>query len=103
MDEKNYSYSEKAANWWAEKIREEIGNHVPGISSFEELLEKEIRNLNGRKGSLTISTYRTRSVLLEKVARLSHLPVELPKGYEMKILVDSVSVYNFHGTLVASF
>ena len=103
MEEKNYSYSEKAANWWANKVREEIGEHVPGIGFFEELLEKEIRRLNSKKGSLTISTYRTRNILLESVARSSHLPVDLPGGYEMKILVDSVSVYNCQGLLVATF
>lgn len=103
MKNENYTYSEKAANWWANKIIEELGNHVPGISFFEELLEKEIRCLNNRKGSLTISTYRTRSLLLDRIAVLSNLNVEIPKGYEMKILVDSVSVYNFQGTLVANF
>lgn len=102
MNELNYSYSQKAANWWANKIREEMGDHIPKLASFEEILEKKIRLLNSKNGSLTISTYRTRNELLDDAASASSLPVDIPKGYEMKIIIDSIVVYNSHGFLVYS-
>lgn len=103
MEEKNYSYSEMAAKWWANKVRTSTTDFVRGLVPFEALLESEIRKNTSLKGHMNISTYHCRNKLLEEVAAKSHLSANIPIGYEMKILFDQVYIYNSKGQLVESF
>lgn len=103
MVEKNYTYSEKAAKWWANKVSSSTSDLVRGIIPFEKSLEEEIRKNISLRGHMNISTYCSHSKLLEEVAIKSQLSASIPCGYEMKILFDKVYVYNSQGSLVAAF
>ena len=103
MEERNYTYSEKAAKWWSNKVSGSTNNLVHGIIPFEKSLEREIRNNTSLRGSMNISTYHSHSALLEKLALNSQMYAEIPRGYEMKIVFDKVYVYNSQGNLVDSF
>lgn len=103
MEEKNYTYSEKAAKWWANKVSSSTNNLVHGIIPFEKSLEKEIRSTTSLRGHMNISTYHSRSNILEELAVKSQMYADIPRGYEMKIIFDQVYVYNSQGDLVAAF
>ena len=97
-------YAELAAKWWSNKIRS-IYNQAPirNLDFFERILMKKIQILSNTRGSVIISTYKGRCKLLDEISTISKLPVDLPTGYEMKIIIGSVYVYDSKGTLVANF
>lgn len=103
MEEKNYSYSQRAAKWWTNKVRTSTTDVIRGIVPFEELLESEIRQNTAINGSMNISTYHCRNRLLEEVAVKSHLSANIPIGYEMKIFFNQVYIYDSRGQLIESF
>ena len=100
--EKNYN--DEAANWWAERI-EAKNNNIPlhGLDLFKEELASQIKSCINIHAGMTISTYASRSDLLDKIAYHAGLNAEIPSGYEMRILFDNVWVYNSVGKLVSSF
>lgn len=93
-----------AANWWSNKIQESFPEKtIPELCVFNDLLKKKIHSLASLKGSISISTYPYSSKILDDVAFAAMLPVSIPSGYEMKILLGSVMVYDSRGSLVANF
>lgn len=102
MIEKN-SYNELAANWWASQIRKSQKGPIQGLESFEESLAAKINHLTSLNGSLNISTYGSRSYLLDEIAAESNLQANIPIGFEMKILFNNVFVYDSCGLLVANY
>ena len=100
----NENYNMEAANWWATKIKDsEECDSIQGLELFTALLSAKIKKLNSFNGSLVISTYNSSSLLLNELAFLSGLSANIPLGYEMKILINDVFVYNSSGVLVSYF
>ena len=98
------NYNEFAANWWTEKIQQTQAEPIYGLDLFKEELSSKIKSFTASNPSMTISTYQTKSTLLDEIAfRSGLLHSNIPSGYEMRILFDSVRVYNSSGKLVASF
>lgn len=99
----NGNYAEKAANWWSEMIRVSYPNtRITELVSFEKLLTKKIQSQISYRGTLSLSSYSKLNTILEDVAYQSMLPVDIPKGYEMKIMINNISVYNSDGLLVST-
>lgn len=103
MEENNYSYAEEAANWWAEKIKNSTTTPVRGIASFKKLLAEQIKAINSIRGHMSISTYHSRSKLLDEIAMKAQLSETVPTGYEMRITASHVYIYNCKGQLVGEF
>lgn len=100
----NTDYNVKAANWWATKIKEaEEEAYIYGLESFKNSLAYQIKKLTSLNGYMVISTYNTSSSLLNELANYSGLSTRIPSGYEMKIFIDNVFVYNSEGLLVTKF
>lgn len=97
------NYAEKAANWWSEMIQDSYPNrNITELVSFKKLLTGAIRPLISYHGTLCLSTCSKLNTILEDVAYQAMLPVDIPSGYEMKIMVDYISVYNSQGFLVST-
>ena len=97
------NYNTNAANWWAEKIQGSEAGPVHGLDLFVEDLSSQIKTLSNINGSVVISTYGSSSKLLDEIAFRSGLSAKIPSGYEMKIILGNVWVYNPSGMLIASF
>lgn len=94
----------KAADWWALQIRiNSSDSTIKELIPFQVQLINHLSYIISRDGTLTISTCNKRSSLLDYIAEKVMLPVEIPTGYEMKILIDKIFVYNKNGELVADF
>lgn len=103
MINENCNYAKQAAIWWTDKIKSTSDGIIKGISSFESLLETQIKNTVSLNGSMDISTYSHRSNLLDSIAAKTYLSADIPSGYEMKIVLEKVYVYNSTGMLEACF
>lgn len=102
--EEEGSYNHRAANWWSEKIQGNNKEPVEGLEKFRNELSFLIKKINSIQGSMIISTYDSSSNLLDEVALKVKLDTPyIPVGYEMKIVCDTVTVYNQYGILIASF
>ena len=100
----NCNYAEKAANWWSTQIKNSTNdNLIKGLDSFEKNLAKSIKHANSIKGQVIICTYNHNCKFLEEIAEIAHLSEPIPKGYDMRIIMNNVYVYNSIGKLVASF
>lgn len=98
------NYTEIAANWWAEQIQKSNLGPVDGLEVFKKELSSEIRLHTNYNPSMTISTYKMRSNLLTEIAyHVGMLNINIPSGYEMRILFNNVFVYDSYGELVESF
>ena len=97
------NYAEKAANWWSEMISKAYPNrNIAELVSFKKLLTATIRPLISYHGTLCLSTCSKLNTILEDAAYQAMLPVDIPSGYEMKIMIDGISVYNSNGFLVST-
>ena len=96
----------QAANWWAEKIQERNTIVTKNqLKNFEENLSYLIdRNLS-YNAMMNISTYVKVSPLLKNIAFYAGMPfcIIYPKGYEMKIIINDVYIYNNKGELIQQF
>lgn len=99
----NNNYNELAANWWAEQMQQAQVQPIQNLDAFKDELSKNIKNYTSINGSMIISTYNSKSQLLNDVAFYSGITADIPSGYEMKILLDQVFIYNKIGKLVANF
>lgn len=97
------NYCNEAADWWASKIQKSEPFYVYGLESFKKNLARRIYLLSKVQPRLTITTYDSSSKLLDEIAISSGLNANIPSGYEMRIILDTVSVYNSDGMLVAHF
>lgn len=97
------NYYNSAANWWAKKIQDSALGPVNGLDSFVEDLSSQIKLITSIKGSLVISTFNSSSRLLDEVAVRSGLNVNIPSGYEMRIMFKDVRIYDQIGMLISSF
>lgn len=52
---------------------------------------------------MIISTYGSASNFLDEIANYTGLSANIPSGYEMRIILGNVWVYNPLGMLVANF
>ena len=94
--------STMAANWWSEKIQSSGAKNLSELGAFTDSLAYRIDKLLRVKGSLILSTYQSPCNLLDEVAFEAGLDVKMPKGYEMRIVFNTVSVYNSHGILIST-
>ncbi len=96
----------QAANWWAEKIQERNTIVTKNqLENFKENLSYLIdRNLS-YNAMMNISTYVKVSPLLKNIAFYAGMPfcIIYPKGYEMKIIINDVYIYNNKGELIQQF
>lgn len=96
----------QAANWWAEKIQERNTIVTKNqLKNFKENLSYLIdRNLS-YNAMMNISTYVKVSPLLKNIAFYAGMPfcIIYPKGYEMKIIINDVYIYNNKGELIQQF
>lgn len=96
----------QAANWWAEKIQERNTIVTKNqLENFKENLSYLIdRNLS-YNAMMNISTYVKVSQLLKNIAFYAGMPfcIIYPKGYEMKIIINDVYIYNNKGELIQQF
>ena len=96
----------QAANWWAEKIQERNKKKKKNqLENFKENLSYLIdRNLS-YNAMMNISTYVKVSPLLKNIAFYAGMPfcIIYPKGYEMKIIINDVYIYNNKGELIQQF
>lgn len=96
----------QAANWWAEKIQERNTIVTKNqLENFKENLSYLIdRNLS-YNAMMNISTYVKVSPLLKNIAFYAGMPfcIIYPKGYEMKIIINDVYIYNNKGELIKQF
>lgn len=96
----------QAANWWAEKIQERNTIVTKNqLDNFKENLSYLIdRNLS-YNAMINISTYVKVSPLLKNIAFYAGMPfcIIYPKGYEMKIIINDVYIYNNKGELIQQF
>lgn len=96
----------QAANWWAEKIQERNTIVTKNqLDNFKENLSYLIdRNLS-YNAMMNISTYVKVSPLLKNIAFYAGMPfcIIYPKGYEMKIIINDVYIYNNKGELIQQF
>lgn len=100
--EKNYN--DEAANWWAEAIKAKNNNQpVNGLDLFKEELASKIKSYISINARMVISTFNSRSSILDNIAYQASLNARIPSGYVMQIYLDSVAVYNSAGKMVASF
>ena len=100
----NDNYNNMAANWWAEQIQQNQAEPIGGLDLFKEELSSQIKSFTSIHGSMVISTYGSPSILLNDIAvNVGIFTYLIPSGYEMRILFDSVSVYNSVGRLIARF
>ena len=96
----------QAANWWAEKIQER--NTIVTKNQLENLKENLSylidRNLS-YNAMMNISTYVKVSPLLKNIAFYAGMQfcIIYPKGYEMKIIINDVYIYNNKGELIQQF
>ena len=96
----------QAANWWAEKIQER--NTIVTKNQLENLKENLSylidRNLS-YNAMMNISTYVKVSPLLKNIAFYAGMTfcIIYPKGYEMKIIINDVYIYNNKGELIQQF
>ena len=98
------NYNDMAANWWADKIQQNQATPITELDLFKEELSSQIKSFTSIHGSMVISTYGSPSILLNDIAvNVGIFTYLIPSGYEMRILFDSVSVYNSVGRLVARF
>ena len=98
------NYNDMAANWWADKIQQNQTTPITELDLFKEELSSQIKSFTSIHGSMVISTYGSPSILLNDIAvNVGIFTYLIPSGYEMRILFDSVSVYNSVGRLVARF
>ena len=95
-------YAMFATNWWASKIKKSAEGSEKSWENFEQLLYNKICELSAKNASLTISTC-SKDNMLEELAFNAGLLVSIPSGYEMRVILDHVSIYNSVGTLVTSF
>lgn len=100
----NNNYHIKAADWWASKIEEvNRGTSLRGLDSFKNELSKTIRMFVSYNASMIISTCEKKNNILENIALITGTNVFMPEGYEMRIHISNVYVYDKQGFLVASF
>lgn len=100
----NKDYCIEAANWWTSKIKKsEKSDNIHGLELFSKLLANKIHEISSIYGSLFISTYHSRSKLLDELADFSGLAANIPNGYQMNIFLNQVFVYDSVGRLIASF
>lgn len=98
------NYATNAANWWTNLIQQSYPNYlIHELDYFKNLLAQTIHYLISEHGFLRLSTCEKNSKILNNVALQSFLPVEIPKGYEMMIIINEVRIYNEIGALVNSF
>ena len=98
------NYCRAAANWWATKIIEKETISVKNIDSFQETLAKEIDDTISKSAHMIISTYKTRSKILDSISFQTGMCASIPNGYEMDIShYVGVCVYDKKGVLIASF
>lgn len=98
------NYNDAAANWWAEQIQQNQVDPIYGLDLFKEELSTKIKFFTSRNPLMIISTCNAKSTLLDEIAYETGMwDSKIPSGYEMRILFDSVCVYNSIGKLVASF
>lgn len=95
-------YAKRAANWWSTKIRNSTHGIVEGIDAFEKALAIRIKDVNSREGHMYITSSHSWN-WLTKIAKESKLSAKIPRGYEMRIFVDTVYVYDSLGRLVDNF
>ncbi len=100
MERKDYAVF--ATNWWANQIKSSAEGSRNSWEAFKQMLYNKICEVSSKNATLTISTY-SRDNILEELAFKAGLIVNIPSGYEMRILLDHVCVYNNMGTLLASF
>lgn len=94
----------KAANWWADKIKEASLTSVQNIDAFKEKLSEVIFREFSKNPHMRISTYGHPSNLLSEIAFKTEMPATIPAGYEMQISYDTgVVVYNKKGELIQAF
>lgn len=104
----NRNYNEEAANWWVSQI---VGSkdfkftesNSENINEFERVLSQQIKEIINLNGSLDISTYDSGDTLLDKIAQYTGLDEPIPLGFNMKIILNHIFVYNSSGTLEAYF
>ncbi len=95
--------SQKAANWWSDKIEAQANRrYVPGLDKFEKLLAIQIQNTINSKGSAIISTSFSRGInTLERLAFTSNMKAPLPVDYDMNIFFGNIYIY-YNGILISS-
>lgn len=104
------NYGNAAANWWAEKIKEEN----PSVDSnklerFKMSLAHTVNVAIAKYAHTRLSTYKQDDFpkgykTLVDSALAAGLTTKLPAGYEMTIFYDTgISVYNSSGALVTTF
>ena len=106
MNQKNHY--EVAANWWATKILNSKDfrftfSNLQHVNDFERVLSMEIKKNVDMNGSLDISTCDSRNKLLDKVALYTNLDITIPSGFEMRIIFNSIFIYNSEGALEAFY
>lgn len=99
------NYNEEAANWWSKAIEANNNNQpVHGLDLFEKELSDQIKSHTSLNAGMVISTYNSRSILLDNVAFDTCLDAKkIPSGYEMRILFNHFWIYNSIGKLVSTF
>lgn len=98
------NYATNAANWWTNLIQQSYPDYlIHELDYFKNLLTQNIQNSITYHGFLRLSTYDKTTPILNDIAMQSMLPVDIPKGFEMMIVLDEIRVYNSSGILVNSF
>ena len=101
--QKNCTYAKKAAKWWALQIRKENQEErIRSIEVFEKSLANQIQNNVAVNAQMIICTHH-HSNFLDKIALEANLNAIIPTGYEMRISMNNVFVYNSIGQLVDNF
>ena len=96
----------KAADWWTEKIQERNTIVTKNqLDNFKKNLSYVIDKHLSYNASMTISTYIKTSPLIKNIAFYAGMPfcIIYPKGYEMKIIINNVYIYNNKGELIQQF
>ena len=93
--------SEKAANWWADKIEAQSNrSYIPCLDEFEQQLAIQIKELSNIHGSIIISTSVKHSKLLDELAFSTGMCENIPKGYDMNVALGHIYIY-YHGNLIS--
>ena len=104
MNRRNYKCAGKAAEWWTEQIRNSSDEVIKELIPFEELLAESIQNVISRNAQMNISTFNRHSTVLEEVAAKARMSINyIPVGYEMRIIMNNIYVYDSIGKLIESF
>lgn len=95
--------SQKAANWWSDKIEAQANRrYVPGLDKFEKLLAVQIQNKINSRGSAWLSTSSPKGInQFRSLAFETDMGAPLPVDYDMDIFLEHIYIY-YNGMLILS-